>query len=108
MSDPQMATAFRSWSRMSPVSPRCMKACPPMATSTIGRLAVSFIDLLPGCAGRRELLALDPHARVEDVAQPVPQQVEAQDGHPDGNPRQQRDPGGLADVVAAVGNDVPP
>src|SRR5947209_981056 len=46
---------------MLPVSPCCMKAWPPIATSTIGRSAISVVPLLicsrfPACCRRRTWL----------------------------------------------------
>src|SRR4029450_2287007 len=45
---------------------------------------------------------------VEEVAEAVAQQVEAEDREHDRRPRVEHEPGGLLDVEAALGQDPPP
>src|SRR5262245_3786023 len=46
------------------------------------------------------------HARVEDVAQSIPEEVEPQHGNDDYQPRKHHDPGSRRQEIAAVGDDV--
>src|SRR5262245_12558868 len=49
-----------------------------------------------------------PEARVQDVTQPVPDQVHPEHGGHDAEPREGRDPPGFPQVVAALGEHPAP